>query len=99
MAKHRHTSEIEQELSKAAGDEILVSFTPHLAPLKRGIFATVYLNLREGVTAADVAAAYEKAYAHEPFVTVMEAGKAIQNMNLMFGLKETSGLPTAGLYL
>lgn len=141
VAKHRHTSEIEQELSKAAGEEIMVSFTPHLLPIKRGIFATIYMNLLPGVTAQDIRTAYEKAYADEPFVTLMPegtlpeikhvtgsnrcaigfvvderlqrvvvcavidnlvkgaAGQAIQNMNLMFGLEETMGLPMAGMYL
>lgn len=47
IATHRHTSEIEQELSKAAGEEVMISFTPHLIPQKRGILATIYVNLKD----------------------------------------------------
>ena len=46
VATHRHTSEIEQELSKLAGEEIMISFTPHLIPQKRGILSTIYINLK-----------------------------------------------------
>ncbi len=69
VATHRHTSEIEQELSLAAGTEVVVSFTPHLLPVKRGILSTIYLTPKTGVTDADIAAAYAM-YKDEPFVQV-----------------------------
>ena len=47
VAVHRHTSEIEQELSILAGKEILISFTPHLVPMKRGMLSTIYANVDE----------------------------------------------------
>ncbi len=53
---------------EASGKDARLTFTPHLAPMTRGILATCYANLREGVTLADVRAAYEVAYAQEPFV-------------------------------
>ena len=74
VAKHRHTPEIEQTLSEVAGREMSVVFTPHLAPLTRGLLSTVYLEAAPGVSAADVQAAYEQAYANEPLVTVLPAG-------------------------
>lgn len=74
VAKHRHTPEIEQTLSEVAGREMSVVFTPHLAPLTRGLLATVYLEAAEGVTAEQVQEAYEKAYANEALVTTLAAG-------------------------
>ena len=68
IAKHRHTSEIEQELSLLAGQEITLSFTPHILPIERGIFATCYAPLSPDADAAAVEAAYEKYYQNEPFV-------------------------------
>jgi N-acetyl-gamma-glutamyl-phosphate reductase len=75
VATHRHTSEIEQELSHAAGEEITLSFTPHLLPIKRGILSTVYANLAPGKTAQDAMAAYTHAYDAEPFVNVYPQGE------------------------
>ena len=75
VAKHRHTPEIEQTLSEVAGREMSVVFTPHLAPLTRGLLSTVYLEAAPGVTSADVQAAYERAYANEPLVTALPAGQ------------------------
>ena len=74
VAKHRHTPEIEQTLTEVAGREMSVVFTPHLAPLTRGLLSTVYLEAAPGVTAEDVQAAYERAYADEPLVTALPAG-------------------------
>lgn len=70
LGGHRHKPEIAQELASAAADEgpLRLSFTPHLVPMTRGILATCYAPLREGVTAAGVAAAYRAAYGDEPFV-------------------------------
>ncbi len=67
VATHRHTSEIEQELSLAAGQDVVVSFTPHLLPIKRGILSTIYATPRAGVDEAAIAAAYA-VYKDEPFV-------------------------------
>lgn len=74
VAKHRHTPEIEQTLSEVAGRQMNVVFTPHLAPLTRGLLATVYLEAADGVTAEQVQAAYEAHFANEPLVTVLPAG-------------------------
>lgn len=141
VATHRHTSEIEQELSLLAGEEIVLSFTPHLAPMKRGILATCYANLNEKKTTEDLVRLYKEFYQGERFVRVYDAGElpevkhiagsnyvgigvvvderlnraivvscvdnlvkgaagqAIQNMNLICGLPEETGLTDAGLYL
>jgi len=72
---HRHTPEIEQNLSAVAGTPVSVSFTPLLVPMPRGILATCTAKLHEGVRGDDVAAAYEKAYADEPFVHLLPAGQ------------------------
>ena len=133
VAGHRHAPEIVQGLNRASGgDTVRLVFTPHLTPMIRGIFATLYAPLRD--RDADLQKLYEKRYANEPFVDVMPAGsqpdtrsvrasnvlriavhrppdsdvalvlavednlvkgaagQAIQNMNLMFGLPETTGL-------
>ncbi|GAA3490491.1 N-acetyl-gamma-glutamyl-phosphate reductase [Streptomyces cremeus] len=72
---HRHTPEMIQNLSAAAGERVTVSFTPTLAPMPRGILATSSAKARPGVTYADVRAAYEKAYADEPFVRLLPEGQ------------------------
>ncbi|WP_042175014.1 N-acetyl-gamma-glutamyl-phosphate reductase [Streptomyces sp. NBRC 110035] len=72
---HRHTPEMIQNLSAAAGERVLVSFTPTLAPMPRGILATCTAKARPGVTAAAVRAAYEKAFADEPFVHLLPEGQ------------------------
>ncbi|MFT4127756.1 MAG: N-acetyl-gamma-glutamyl-phosphate reductase [Gordonia sp. (in: high G+C Gram-positive bacteria)] len=69
---HRHTPEISQALSAAAGTPVSVSFTPVLAPMSRGILATC--SGRTTATAADARAIYDKAYADEQFVHVLPAG-------------------------
>ncbi len=141
VATHRHTSEIEQELSKAAGEEVIISFTPHLIPQKRGILSTIYINLNDNYSTEELTEAYKDFYKDEYFVRVLEAGQlpetkhvagsnfvdigivkdprmnravvisaldnlvkgaagqAIQNMNILFGLKENTGLSNAGFYL
>lgn len=141
VAAHRHTSEIEQELSLLAGEEIMVSFTPHLAPMKRGILATCYANLTAKKTTEEIVDLYREFYKGNEFVRVYPAGElpevkhvagsnyvgigavvderlnravvvscvdnlvkgaagqAVQNMNLLFGLAENTGLTDTGLYL
>ncbi|MET8411412.1 N-acetyl-gamma-glutamyl-phosphate reductase [Streptomyces sp. NPDC005195] len=72
---HRHTPEMIQNLSGAAGEPVTVSFTPTLAPMPRGILATCSARARAGVTAESVRAAYEKAFADEPFVRLLPEGQ------------------------
>ena len=68
VPKHRHLSEIEQELSAAAGERVVISFTPHLIPVTRGIVTTTYADLAPGVGAPEITAVLEAAYKNEPFV-------------------------------
>ncbi|MFJ8733200.1 N-acetyl-gamma-glutamyl-phosphate reductase [Streptomyces bauhiniae] len=72
---HRHTPEMIQNLSAAAGERVSVSFTPTLAPMPRGILATCSARAREGVTAETVRAVYEKAYADEPYLRLLPEGQ------------------------
>jgi N-acetyl-gamma-glutamyl-phosphate reductase len=72
---HRHTPEITQNLSVLTDASVTVSFTPLLVPMPRGILATCTAPLVDGVTEADVRAAYLKAYADEPFVHVLPEGQ------------------------
>ncbi|UOY02671.1 N-acetyl-gamma-glutamyl-phosphate reductase [Blastococcus sp. PRF04-17] len=72
---HRHTPEMVQNLSQAAGHQVSVSFTPTLVPMSRGILATCSAKLWSGVDAAAARAAYEKAYADEPFVHLLPEGQ------------------------
>jgi N-acetyl-gamma-glutamyl-phosphate reductase len=137
---HRHTPEIEQELSILAGREMKISFTPHLLPVKRGILSTIYAKLEKDVRVEDAVALFREFYRDEPFVRICRAGQfpnlssvvgsnfcdiglavdkrtgrlivvsvidnlikgasgqAIQNMNLMSGLPEGTGLPLVALY-
>ncbi len=134
VASHRHTPEIEQTLSKLAGKKVTVTFVPHLLPVNRGILATVYADIKHGVTFEQITNAYEEFYKDEYFVRVLPngmnadihnikysnycdisihhdkrankliacaaidnmvkgaAGQAIQNMNIIFGLDEKTGL-------
>ncbi len=75
IASHRHTPEIEQTLSSLSGESVKITFVPHLLPINRGILATCYARLKEGVTEADVKAAYEEAYKNERFVRLCREGK------------------------
>ncbi|MGW4884942.1 N-acetyl-gamma-glutamyl-phosphate reductase [Streptomyces murinus] len=72
---HRHTPEMIQNLGAVAGEPITVSFTPTLAPMPRGILATCSAKAVPGVGAEAVRAAYEKAYADEPFVRLLPEGQ------------------------
>jgi N-acetyl-gamma-glutamyl-phosphate reductase len=139
IGTHRHTSEIEQELSYIAKEPVTLSFTPHLIPQKRGILATIYANLTKDTDTEEVLETYKKFYEGEYFVRVKDtlpetkhvagsnfvdiglcvdkrlgrvvvvsaidnlvkgaAGQAVQNMNLLFGLDEKTGLENAGYYL
>jgi N-acetyl-gamma-glutamyl-phosphate reductase len=69
---HRHTPEIEQELSARAGRPLTVTFTPHLVPMTRGILATCYVSLRRPMDLEALRRLYLDKYADEPFVYVSE---------------------------
>ena len=75
VPRHRHLSEIEQELSLAAGERVVITFTPHLMPVNTGILTTTVAKLAPGVTVEQLTACYEAAYAHAPFVRLMGANK------------------------
>ncbi len=140
VTSHRHTPEIEEQLSYAAGENIMLNFTPHLVPMNRGILITAYASLKKQVSAADVKAVYDQYYKNEKFVRVLDAGvcpqtkwvegsnyvdvgfaadartnrlilmgamdnlvkgaagQAVQNMNLMFGLPESTGLELVPMF-
>jgi N-acetyl-gamma-glutamyl-phosphate reductase len=140
VARHRHTPEIEQGLSAAAGRPVTVSFTPHLMPMNRGILSTIYVRVAKGVTLGDLRRVLETAYAGEAFVRVLPpdavpathhvrgsnfcliglaqdrlsgrailisaidnlvkgaSGQAVQDMNVMLALPETTGLQQGPLF-
>jgi N-acetyl-gamma-glutamyl-phosphate reductase len=75
LASHRHTPEIEQELSALAGRPVVVSFTPHLVPLNRGLFTTASVPLARSATTAALVGLYRDFYADEPFVRVLDEGQ------------------------
>lgn len=140
VAAHRHTPEIEQELSVLAGEEVRVSFVPHLIPVNRGILSTIYATLASPLSQGELDGLYREFYDGEYFVRIYEpgtfpnissirgsnfcdigftaerktgrvivvsvidnlikgaAGQAIQNMNLLFGLPETTALDLVPLF-
>ena len=75
VGEHRHTPEIEQELSTVAGQPIRVVFTPHLVPMSRGILTTFYARLSKSVSDAEIAALYQNAYKGASFVRVLDPGQ------------------------
>ena len=92
VPKHRHLSEIEEQLSFAAGSKVVIQFTPHLIPVNRGILTTLYLapekhfsNAAEMAALAEkITACYAAAYAHEPFVRLLE-GKSLPDTKNVVG--------------
>lgn len=86
IPKHRHLSEMEQELSAAAGERVVMQFTPHLVPVNRGILSTIYVAPAEpsGDLGAKIAAALQAAYAEEPFVRLLD-GKALPDTKNVVG--------------
>lgn len=134
VTDHRHTPEIEEQLSYAAGQNVTINFTPHLVPMNRGILTTSYATLNKKTSYEEIRYAYDKYYKDEFFIRVLEkdicpqtkwvegsnyvdlnfkidprtnriiimgamdnlvkgaAGQAVQNMNIMFNKKETTGL-------
>jgi N-acetyl-gamma-glutamyl-phosphate reductase len=140
IGSHRHTPEIEQELSALAGTAVRVSFTPHLVPLNRGLLTTASVPLAAAATTADLLEVYRCCYAGEAFVRVLGEGErpatravagsnycdvtvvadartsravcvsaidnlgkggsanGIQNLNLLFGWDERTGLQAPPVY-
>lgn len=74
VGAHRHSAELDQEISRAAGKQVAVGFTPHLIPMSRGELVTCHLRLAQGKTAADLRAALQAQYESEPFVQVLQEG-------------------------
>ncbi|MEI3245485.1 MAG: N-acetyl-gamma-glutamyl-phosphate reductase [Lachnospiraceae bacterium] len=75
VATHRHTPEIEEQLSIAFGQPVTINFTPHLVPMNRGILVTAYASLKPGTTAEQVRKVYKDYYDKETFVRVLEDGE------------------------
>jgi len=139
VGHHRHMAELDQEFSKAAGREVVVSFTPHLMPMNRGILSTIYVR-GAGKSPEDLHGVLLSWYANQPFVHVLPfgqmpqtrhvrgsnmtflgvakdrtagraivgsaldnlvkgaSGQAVQNMNVMLGYPETTGLEQVALF-
>lgn len=72
VSTHRHTPEIEEQLGYAAGEKVVLNFTPHLAPMNRGILVTAYASLKKEVTYDEVKEVYDKYYGTEKFVRVLD---------------------------
>jgi len=140
IAAHRHTPEIEQELSALAKTNVQVSFSPHLVPITRGMLSTVYINLKHNLSTVKLVEHFKNFYKGEPFIRILPlgeyanshftvssnfcdigvqvdernqraiitsaidnlikgaSGQAIQNMNLMLGISETTGLNFPGIF-
>ncbi|MCX7988612.1 MAG: N-acetyl-gamma-glutamyl-phosphate reductase [Thermodesulfovibrio sp.] len=75
VAKHRHTPEIEQELSVAIGKKITIDFTTHLLPLNRGILSTIYARLNKNLTNEEALEVLTETYQNEPFIKIMSDGQ------------------------
>jgi N-acetyl-gamma-glutamyl-phosphate reductase len=75
LPQHRHTPEIEQELTLLAGDDIKVTFTPHLIPMVRGMLSTVYTMPKENVYLKEIEKAYQNYYVNEPFIRILPKGQ------------------------
>jgi N-acetyl-gamma-glutamyl-phosphate reductase len=82
VAHHRHMAELDQEFSKAAGKEVIVSFTPHLVPMNRGLFSTIYVRGRRGKTAPELHDILVRQYRKEPFVHVLPFGEVPQSRHV-----------------
>jgi N-acetyl-gamma-glutamyl-phosphate reductase len=76
VASHRHTPEIEQGLSRVAGHPVRVTFTPHLAPMSRGILSTIYVSMASGIKASDLRDHLGAVYEAAPFVRILPEGEA-----------------------
>lgn len=140
IGNHRHTPEIDQELSVLAGSDVTVTFIPHLIPANRGILSTIYASVSKDASVAELIEMYKTFYKDEQFVRIYNdgmfpnissvkgsnycdiglaldertkrvvivssidnlikgaAGQAVQNMNLMCGLPENTGLNMVPLF-
>ena len=140
VGRHQHTPEMEHALAGVGGEDVSVTFVPHLVPAVRGIVTTTYARLTAGADADDLRDALQNAYEGEPFVRVLgpdqvpdpkrltgsnvcelgvatdprsntailigaidnlgkgAAGQAVQNLNVMLGIDETTGLSSVGVY-
>lgn len=140
VGHHRHMAELDQEFSLAAGREVIVTFTPHLVPMNRGILSTIYVRCGSGRSPEDLHGLLLKQYVNEPFVHVLPfgqvpqtrhvrgsnmtfigvatdrvagraivisaldnlvkgaSGQAVQNMNLVLGYPENTGLEQIALF-
>lgn len=96
VLSHQHTPEIEQTLSTVAGKPVSLVFTPHLLPMKRGILSTAVVTLKDGVGAAEVSQAYERAYAKEPLVKLMANAEAVRIADVVNTPKTTIGFTVKG---
>ena len=79
---HRHMAELDQEFSAAAGREVVITFTPHLVPMNRGIYSTIYVRGKRGRTPQDLHAILLKSYAKEAFVHVLPFGEVPQSRHV-----------------
>ena len=84
VAAHRHTPEMEQTLSKAAGAPVKLTFVPHLLPVNRGILATCYARLKDGVTMEDLLRVYHERYDGEYFVRLLPQGRVADIKNVWY---------------
>ena len=82
VGHHRHMAELDQEFSTAAGREVIVSFTPHLVPINRGILSTIYVRCAVGKSPEDLHAILLKQYVNEPFVHVLPFGQVPQTRHV-----------------
>ena len=82
VGHHRHMAELDQEFSLAAGREVIVSFTPHLVPMNRGILSTIYVRGRRGRSPQELHAILLKTYMKEPFVHVLPFGETPQTRHV-----------------
>ena len=82
VGRHQHEPEMEQELAKMAGGPVDILFVPHLAPMTRGIFSTIYARLRETADTEEVLALYNEYYRGEPFIRLLPAGEAPQTRHV-----------------
>src|ERR1700722_8974286 len=82
VGQHRHMAELDQEFSAAAGRDVVVTFTPHLLPINRGILSTIYVGGLSGESPEDLHAILAKHYANEPFVHVLPFGEVPQTRHV-----------------
>lgn len=83
VPKHRHLAEVEQELSAATGEPIMIQFTPHLVPVNRGIVSTIYADLQGATAATAIAGIFENAYGGEPFVRLLGDARLPDTKNVV----------------